>query len=222
MKILVLAAMDKEINLLLDLLQNPEELQVEDIKVWKGTVGNKRLFVGKCGIGKVNSALTTDKLLRTLSPDIVINSGVAGGAGTPIGEVIVADNVTYHDVWCGPGTAYGQADGLPLLMKPSEEILAIAQRYGLKTGQICSGDKFISTADEIKFIREKFPEVKAVDMESASIAQTCILNGIPFAIVRVVSDTPGEGENINQYKDFWENAPKKTFAALTRILQALE
>lgn len=222
MKILLLAAMDKEINLILNQLQQSREINEKGIIYWKGKIGSHEVFVSKCGIGKVNSALNTYKFLEILKPELVINSGVAGGAGSPIGEVVVAERVAYHDVWCGPGTEYGQADGLPLFMKPSESVLRIAERENFTTGLICSGDKFISTPAEIQFIKSKFPCVSAVDMESASVGQTCEMCGTPFAIIRVVSDTPGEGENISQYKDFWDAAPKKTFDVITKILNNLK
>ena len=221
MKILVLAAMDKEINLLINILSEIKEEFTDDIHVYRGGIGHHEVIVAKCGIGKVNSAINTYKMLEAFHPDLVINSGVAGGAGTPIGSVIIADRIAYYDVWCGPGTEYGQADGVPLFMEADSRILKAAKENSLNTGLICSGDKFVSTAEEISFIRSKFPEVKAVDMESASIAQVCTLNGTPFAIIRVVSDTPGEGENITQYKDFWTIAPEKTFQALTLVLNSL-
>lgn len=222
MKILILAAMDKEINLLLNLLKNPAESTLEGNKIWSGKIFNHDVCLSKCGIGKVNSALNTYRFIKRLEPELVINSGVAGGAGSPIGTVMVADRVAYSDVWCGPGTEYGQADGFPLFLEPSDKVLKLACDSGMATGLICSGDKFISTAEEISFIRGKFPDVKAVDMESASIAQTCILCNVPFAIIRIISDTPGEGENISQYKDFWTKAPEKTFEVLSKLLEKIE
>lgn len=226
MRILLLAAMDKEINLLLDTLQNPEDLKTDNQVAWLGKIGNHGVLISKCGIGKINSGISTFNMINQFHPDLVINSGVAGGAGVPIGTLLIADRVAYHDVWCGPGTIYGQADGFPLYMLPSPKILNLCDSidfsYEITKGLICSGDKFISTPEEIKFIKSKFPDVKAVDMESASIAQVCNMYGIPFAVVRVVSDTPGEGENISQYKDFWKSAPSKTFMVLTEILKNLK
>lgn len=217
--------MDKEIDLILNILQNPGEENEYGVKFWHGKIGKNQITLTKCGIGKVNSALNTLKLIQLIHPDLVINSGVAGGAGIPIGSVLIADKVSYNDVWCGPGTVYGQADGMPLYMKPSKKILDLFENLKLEiqplVGLICSGDKFISTAEEITFIRSKFPDVKAVDMESASIAQTCISTGTEFAIIRVVSDTPGEGENISQYKDFWNLAPQQSFKVLKKILENL-
>lgn len=221
MKVLLLAAMDKELNLMINILENPVETKLGDKIIWEGKVKNHRIFATKCGIGKVNSAVNTQILINNLHPDLVINSGVAGGAGLSIGSILVADKVAYHDVWCGPGTLYGQADGLPLFMTPDQYVLSLTKDSLCAIGLICSGDKFISSAEEIAFIRSKFPEVKAVDMESASIAQTCILNDTPFAIIRVVSDTPGEGENISQYEDFWSTAPEKTFSIVKKILATL-
>lgn len=218
MKILILAAMDKEISLLTNLISNPSLIQISGLEVWQGIISGSEIFISKCGIGKVNSAVNTLKLIQEIHPELVINSGVAGGAGLPVGSVLVADRVAYHDVWCGPGTVYGQADGVPLYMLPDEGVLNIARKNDVVSGLICSGDKFISTPEEIKFIREKFPDVKAVDMESASIAQTCFLCHVPFSIVRMVSDTPGEGENISQYLDFWKNAPLKTFSVLKEVI----
>lgn len=222
MKILLLAAMDKEIDLLLNILTDIKVHERGILKYWEGFVGNHLVWIAKCGIGKVNSALNTLLLIQEIKPDLVINSGVAGGAGIPVGSILMADKVCYHDVWCGPGTTYGQADGLPLFMLPCDKILNMSRSLDIDLGLICSGDKFISKSEEIAFIRSNFPEVKAVDMESASIAQTCVLNNVPFAIIRVVSDTPGEGENISQYKDFWAKAPQKTFSIIKDILNLLE
>lgn len=221
MKILILAAMDKELNLLLNLLDQPVEKTISSGNVWAGHLDDKEIYLSKCGIGKVNSAINTYRLIHAIKPDLVINSGVAGGAGVAIGTILVADRIAYDDVWCGPGTEFGQADGMPLFMEPDKAVLNKTQSIGLTHGLICSGDKFISKPEEIAFIRSKFPDVKAVDMESASIAQACILSHTRFAVIRIVSDTPGEGENISQYKDFWATAPEKTFSALSDLLRVL-
>lgn len=226
MKILILTAMDKEMQLVLNLLHQPVEIIIDGVSAFQGYIDSHEIIVSKCGIGKVNAALKTLTLIRAISPDLVINSGVAGGAGVPVGTLLIADKVAYDDVWCGPGTTYGEADGFPLFFLPSDRILQIS-KAGIRDnevcfGLICSGDKFISTHEEISFIRTHFPEVKAVDMESAAIAQACYFTGTPFAIIRVVSDTPGEGENISQYQDFWKDAPHKTFKAVKTIIEAIK
>lgn len=225
MRIAILAAMDKELSLLLSIMPGYEEIEIEGRKYYRGNIGGKEIVAGKCGIGKVNAALNTYRLIEAVRPDLVINSGVAGGASSEIhiGDVLIADKVAYHDVWCGPGTEYGAADGFQQYFYPSKEIIENCRAEEDKAvfGLICSGDKFISRAEEVKEIRSHFADVLAVDMESASIAQTCEICNVPFLIVRVMSDTPGEGDNISQYKDFWGDAPKKTFACVERIIKSL-
>lgn len=113
MKIAILAAMDKEVQLLLTLLERPLEMQFENILLQYGYVGEHEVFIAKCGIGKVNSAINTYRIIKAVNPDFVLNSGVAGGAGIPIGSLLIADKICYYDVWCGPGTEWGEADGFP-------------------------------------------------------------------------------------------------------------
>lgn len=227
MKIAILVAMDKELNLFLPQLENHKENEAEGIRVYTGSIGKHDIILTKCGIGKVNSAITTFAVIKTFEPDLVVNTGVAGGAGNgvKIGQLLVADYASYHDVWCGPGTEIGAFDGGSVFLPADTRIVNLAHQllspsdtvYGL----ICSGDKFISSAKEVAEIKKNFPSAKAVDMESASIAQVCMILGVPFNILRVVSDTPGEGENVSQYQNFWTEAPQKTFSAVRQILEKL-
>lgn len=225
MKILILVAMDKELLLVREIMENPVNRDIDGMSVLHGSVYGHEIYLAKCGIGKVNAAVNAFRIVDSVHPDLVINSGVAGGAGIPVGTVLVADKVAYSDVWCGPGTVYGEADGCPLYFVPDHRVTDLIDQDKdetmIVTGLICTSDKFISTPEQISFIRSHFPEVKAVDMESAAIAQVCLLSHTPFNIVRVVSDTPGEGENLSQYEDFWSQAPRKTFNILKTILKNL-
>lgn len=223
MKILLLAAMDKEVSLLRNILTNVSSSKIEFGEVFVGNIGAHMVVIAKCGIGKVNAALNCLRLLEEFKPDLVINSGVAGGVYVPVGTILIADKIAYNDVWCGPGTRFGQADGLPLYMKPEEKLLELARQNidNVMFGLITTGDEFIATKEKVKEIIDHFPEVKAVDMESAAIAQTCILSSIPFAIIRIVSDTPGEADNVSQYENFWKEAPEKTFNVLKLLLSKL-
>lgn len=226
MRIAILVAMDKELSLLMHAMPEYKEEKIGENIYYRGEIGGKEVVAGKCGIGKVNSALRTAALLREVKPDLVLNSGVAGGADASmsVGSVLIADKVAYHDVWCGPGTEYGAADGMPVYLMPDPESLDEAKRIfsdtdGIRYVLICSGDKFIHLAEEVKEIKGHFPEALAVDMESASIGQTCIMAGVPFLIVRVMSDTPGSGDNLSQYKNFWGEAPSKTFDCVRRLIE---
>lgn len=226
MKIGILAAMDKEVALLIPLLKDMQEIEIDKKKAYMGKVGNHEVCVMKCGIGKVSSALNAYRLIEYFHPDLVINSGVAGGAdpSMKVGSLLIATEAAYHDVWCGPGTKWGQIDGMPERFKMDKDVIDSCRKEAspdVRFGLICSGDRFISKVEEVDFIKSVYPDALACDMESASIAQSCQDCGVPFAVIRVVSDTPGQADNISQYKNFWIEAPEKTFQSLKSIFESL-
>ncbi|MCM1029496.1 MAG: 5'-methylthioadenosine/S-adenosylhomocysteine nucleosidase [Pseudoflavonifractor sp.] len=211
-RIAILAAMDKEVALLRD---------------FAGKLGGADVIVTKSGIGKVNAALATRNIIDSFRPGLVISTGVAGGTGHQAGilDVVVANRLAYHDVWCGPGTEPCVPDGFPPYFTPSLELLALpslAPRPGVMHGLICSGDSFISRPEEVAEICRKQPDVMAVEMESTAIAHACAAAGVPMIAVRVVSDTPGaHDDNASQYENFWEAAPQRTFAVISALLSDL-
>lgn len=227
MKIAVISAMRKELDLMLPMLRDVTEYNADGLKIWEGEIGGHEIVLTQCGIGKVNAAINTYKVLTRFNPNLLINTGVAGGTSlrTEIGDVLVADYVAYHDVWCGPGTEPGQADGFDVFMQCDSRIIDIAYQElsgnRLQVGLICSGDKFISEKYEVDEILKIFPEAIAVDMESAAIAQVCSMKNTKFNIIRVISDTPGSGRNIDQYQSFWSEAPEKTFKLVEAILKKI-
>lgn len=218
--------MQKELNLLLPLLQNHRIEQSQGMTFHLGTIQGKQVCAMQCGIGKVNAALGTRALIDFFHPAAVINTGVAGGAGNAasILDVVIGEQVAYHDVWCGPGTQWGEAAACPPRFKADPRCLKITSSWHdphIKTGLIASGDIFVADNATVQRIRNLYPEVLAIDMESAAIAQTCHLAGVPFLSIRVVSDTPGAADNISQYQNFWEDAPQHTFECLKRIIDQL-
>ena len=222
MKIAIIAAMSKELALLLPLIKDGSTVKANGMTFHTGNIGSHEVIATECGIGKVNAAIGTLTLIECFHPDIVINTGVAGGTGSgaSILDVVIADRVAYHDVWCGPGTIAGQAAGCPSTFDcqlPDE----IFKDMDIKRGLVASGDIFISRAEEVKKIRSLYPDAMAVDMESAAIAHVCYLKGVPFVCIRVISDTPGSADNIAQYENFWTDAPAHTFATLTTLLDRL-
>lgn len=226
MKIGIIVAMSKELNLLMESIDGIKKEEIGRYKFYIGNIGSNEIYAMQCGIGKVNSAIGTMTLIEKFAPDLIINTGVAGGAGNEVRQmdIVICERIAYHDVWCGPGTDYGEASGFPLYFKSEESIVEMTKKsfakQSFKYGLICSGDKFVSSQQEIDCIKSHFPDVTAVDMESASIAQVCQMMKVPVFIMRVISDIPGiETDNISQYENFWETAPKHTFIALSEILK---
>ena len=171
--------------------------------------------------GKVNAAVNALTLIEHFKPSVVINTGVAGGTGAArVGDVVVADRIAYHDVWCGPDTIHGQAAGCPrhFISTFSDNIF---EGLHIRRGLVASGDIFVSKPSEVRHILDLYPDAVAVDMESAAIAHVCHLKQVSFLCVRVVSDTPGGEDNISQYENFWQDAPQHTFEVIDTVVARL-
>ncbi|MCM1450626.1 MAG: 5'-methylthioadenosine/adenosylhomocysteine nucleosidase [Clostridiales bacterium] len=226
MKIGIIVAMSKELNLLLPLMENKVTVSHNNIDFHCGTIGPHRIFAMQSGIGKVNAAIATQTMIDVFTPELIINTGVAGGTGTGAGvmDVVVGERIAYHDVWCGPGTIWGQAAGCPRYFTSVPQLVKMSifdQDSSVHRGLIASGDIFVSKPEEVERFRELYPDVMAVDMESAAIAHVCHLKGTPFFAMRVISDTPGSDDNISQYENFWDRAPEHTFDLLRKMLNDL-
>ncbi|MBQ6080224.1 MAG: 5'-methylthioadenosine/adenosylhomocysteine nucleosidase [Muribaculaceae bacterium] len=225
MKIGIIVAMRKELDLLLPLLQNSEESRMSGFEFHRGKVGRHDVMVMQCGIGKVNAAMGALMLVNNFSPNYVINTGVAGGADKSVNvmDMVAGARVAYHDVWCGPESELGQVQGLPLYFEGAERLLELLpERDDIHKGLICSGDQFIDTMEQVERIKGNFPDALAVDMESGAIAQVCYLNKVPFLALRVISDSPGAShDNTRQYLDFWNDAPQETFLQLQDMINKL-
>lgn len=210
MKIGIIVAMDKELQQLQHLF------------------GDDRVVVEKCGIGKVNAALGTAEMIRKYQPDVIVSSGCAGGNGDDINvrDVVVGAEVSYHDVYCGSAVEYGQVQGLPARYKAVPQLLEKACRlqgegFSVHPGLIVTGDWFVDSKDKMRDILSHFPDAKAVDMESAAIAQTCYKYGVPFISFRVVSDIPLRDTNASMYHDFWNTVADNSFHVTKTFVESL-
>ena len=225
MRIGIIVAMRKELDLLLPLLQDSEESRMSGFEFYCGKMGRHDVMLMQCGIGKVNAAMGTLMLVNNFTPNYAINTGVAGGADTKVNvmDVVAGARVAYHDVWCGPESVLGQVQGLPLYFEGAKRLIdLVPERDHIHKGLICSGDQFIDTIEAVNRIKGNFPDALAVDMESGAIAQVCHLNKVPFLALRVISDSPGAShDNTKQYLDFWTDAPQETFMLLKDIITNL-
>ena len=205
MKIGIIVAMDSEYRQLKDRFGGPD------------------IRLVRAGIGKVNAAISTIELIRRYSPDCIINTGVAGGLDNclDIMDVVTADRICYHDVWCGYGNAAGQVQGLPVYFNCDKDLVDSAREFSNHVGLLCSGDQFIDSREKGRAIKDAFPEALAVDMESAAIAQVCLLDSIPFLTMRVISDAPESGTNAAQYENFWQTVSDSSFNAVCNVIDQI-
>lgn len=218
--------MEKEMQLLLPLIENKESRICDTFTIHSGTIANNNVCAMVCGIGKVNAALGCLAMIHEFKPDLIINTGVAGGTGAAkVLDVAVATAVGYHDVYCGPDCTYGRVLGCPPVFNTDKRVtehLASKQIPTLKFGTIASGDIFVDSRQTVDRILDLYPDAVGVDMESGAIAQTCHRFNVPFVCLRVISDTPGEvADNGAQYDSFWAAAPRETFEIIRDLVNEL-
>lgn len=212
MKIGIIVAMDKEFAQLQKVFGNDSNIVLQ-----------------KCGIGKVNAAIGATMMIEKHHPDVIISSGCAGGADPSlnVGDVVVAMETTYHDAYCGDNCAYGQIMGMPKRYELADKLLAIVQQFGsdchaITMGLTVSGDWFVDSREKMREIMQHFPEAKAVDMESCSIAQVCYTFGVPFVSFRIISDVPLKDHKAEMYFDFWDRLADGSFDVTHRFVERLQ
>lgn len=226
-KVGIIVAMTSEYGLVKSLLDKGKERLVRGIPFIEGRIGEVDVVLAKSGIGKVCAAVGTLEMIRQYNPDVIVNTGVAGGIDplTRVMDIVIGQNMVYHDVWCGEGNEYGQVQGLPARFVSDKKLydlaLSVEHDGNVYGGLICSGDRFVTDKAELTAIKKRFPEGLAVDMESTSIAQVCYLCGVPFLSYRIISDTPGVKDHYNQYLNFWEEAPKHSFDMIRKLITVL-
>lgn len=216
MTIALVSAMHEELAALLAAMPDEQPVRAAGREFWVGHLGGQRVVAVLSRIGKVAAATTATVLLERFGASAVVFTGVAGGLGegVAVGDVVVATELLQHDLDASPifpryevplyGRARFAADGaladalaaaarealrdMPTLVGPE----AVAD-FGLLApsvhrGLIVSGDRFVATAAESAALRAALPDALAVEMEGAAMAQVCHDYGVPFAMVRAISD----------------------------------
>ncbi|MDG6897305.1 5'-methylthioadenosine/S-adenosylhomocysteine nucleosidase [Actinobacillus delphinicola] len=229
MKIGIIGAMPQEVEILAGLLEDKTVTKIANCTLYQGKIGNKEIALMQSGIGKVAAAMGTTLLLNIAKPDLVLNTGSAGGVGEglAVGDVVISTETVHHDADVTAfGYAKGQLPACPARFTSDENLVkqiatvAKAQGQHIKFGLIASGDSFIQGGDALMQIKRDFPEVLAVEMEAAAIAQVCGAFAVPFVVVRAISDA-GNGEANISFEEFLPIAAKQSSKMVLALLETL-
>lgn len=227
MKFVIIGAMEEEITLIKDKIDNLENRQLAHLTVFVGNIDNHQVALVQCGIGKVASSAATALLIAEFSPDAVINTGSAGGFDIEldIGDVVIAESLMHHDVDVRHfGYELGQVPNMPASFACDNELVAKAkqaiQTLGeakVKTGLILSGDSFIGSDEAAEQIKQAFPLAKAVEMEGAAIAQVCHTMNVPCVVIRSLSDIAGKTSTVS-FENYLKLAAKHSASLVLTML----
>ena len=230
MRIGIIGAMDIEVRALKDMMDNAVTDKVSSMEFYKGRINGADTVVAVAGVGKVNAAVCAQTMMLRYSPDCIINVGVAGGLSDKlgIGDIAVADAVCEHDMDTTPiGDPKGFISGLNEVYiktdpRVTDMICAAAKARGLnyERGVIASGDQFISTQEQRTVIKSEFNAI-AAEMEGAAIGHAAAMNGVPFAVIRALSDGANE-ESVDDYPTFAKKAAANSVAIITKFLEEVQ
>ena len=207
----IIGAMRIEVETIKSLMEIEETKTISGVEYAKGCLHGKEIVVAVCGIGKVAAAMCAQTMILTYSPDCIINTGVGGSLSSKLNicDIAIAESLVQHDMDTSPlGDPVGLISGINIVNIPADKTVVeklsqcVEKLDGIKSvkGVIASGDQFIASAEKKKFITESFDAI-VCEMEGASIAQVCYTNGVPFGVVRAVSDC-ADGSSHMDYGEF--------------------
>lgn len=227
-KIVIIAAMDEEVNAILNKMQTVKENTNSKITFYEGKINQKEFIITKSGVGKVNAARTTQWLIDNFEVECIINIGSAGSLNEEldIGDIVIGKNLVQHDFDI---TAFGHEKGYITEtgkdFKSSSNLIELFENYintskpdyNIVLGTIASGDIFVTSNDMKDKIRSKF-NADCVEMEGAAIAQVCTLNDIEYIVLRSISDKPN-GSNQIEFDKFLNLASNRCAELLIKVLE---
>jgi len=224
----VVGAMPEEVDRLSSGLSGAEELAAGPYRVARGLLEGASVVVAQCGIGKVNAAALTQYLV-SLGVGGVVFTGVAGALDPDlrVGDVVIGVDAVQHDVdVTGLGYAPGEVPGTgtafasdPRLVGLAEEAARDLEGVRVVKGRVASGDLFVADPVVGDRIRRAFGAVCA-EMEGAACAQVCAAWGVPFVVVRSISDTADHAAEVD-FRSFTSLAAARAEALVRGLLRRL-
>ena len=200
MKLGIIGAMRVEVETLCRNMTNLTTVDRAGMTFNQGELEGVPAVVVECGVGKVNAAMCVQILCDCFGVTHVINTGIAGSlcAELDIGDLVISRDAMYHDFTChdlNPNYVVGQIPGLSVIRFPADEkLIACAEKAAkmtdtphVRVGTVASGDQFVSN----KALKEQIianTGAYCTEMEGAAIAHAAWRNGVPFVIIRAISD----------------------------------
>lgn len=225
-KLGIIGAMAQEVETLLGVMENQTAVKKAGSTFYEGTLEGCPVAVVQCGVGKVNAALCAQILCDCFGVTHLVNTGIAGSlcGDLDIGDLLVSTDAMYHDFDCVHfGYEYGKVPGMDTLAFPADKAMVELAYAAAETvnpghtrlGRVASGDQFVAD----KALKERiiaFTQGLCTEMEGAAIAQTAYRNGLPFVILRAISDKADDSAEMD-YPTF-ERIAAHRCAEVTRLL----
>ena len=222
-----MGAIPEEIDGVVKLLSNKKKYEIGNRNYYTGEINNQQVVVVFSRIGKVAAATTVSTLIIKFNITELIFTGVAGAidSSLKIGDIVLAKNLVQHDMDAEPLFPKFEIPLLKKSYFDSDQNLLDISSNAIKTllednylhqvisvedlnkfdihspklhiGLIASGDLFFSTTEQKDDLQKMLPDVLCVEMEGAAVAQVCYEFGLPFTVIRTISDEANESATVD-------------------------
>lgn len=206
-----------------------EKTRIEGI--YLANVSGHEVYICESGIGKVNAAISAQRLIDIFDVRYLINSGVAGCLTKELStcDAVIAKELTYHDFTPldildrnSPFASRFKADEklIDIAVKACDELIKNGETFKYIVGNVVSGDCFVNDGNKAKQLREDFGAF-CTEMEGAAIAHVAVVNKIPFAVIRTASDFADENADIS-FEEVEKTAARRASYIVTKMLEGIE
>lgn len=229
-KLGLIGAMNEEIELLIKHMDNVTETVKAGITYREGRFFGKDVVVCRSGVGKVNAAVCTQIMIDTFGVQAIVFTGVAGALDPEldIGDIVVSTECMQHDM---DVTALGFARGVipyedTSVFVADAELRKLAYEASMrlfpgnaKQGRVLSGDQFIASRETVRQLHEEL-QGACTEMEGASVAQVCSMNGVPYVVIRSMSDKADGSAHVN-FAEFTVTASENSYRIVEELVKQL-
>lgn len=228
----IIAAEEEEMIEIKNLMKNINEKKIYNLDFIIGEIEERKCVLVKCGVGKVNAARTVQILIDNFDIQNIINIGSAGAVNEKLNvqDIVIAKDLVQYDFDITQVGNYekGEICEIGKFIKSDEKLIKLCEKtinqmenkeFNIKIGTIASADMFCADPKKACKIRKEF-NAECVEMEGAAIAQVCMLDNIPFLVIRGISDTPN-GNNKMDFHTYLKIVSKTVAKILKSVISKM-
>lgn len=219
----IMGAMPEEMEKIISAIENKEIVERGGRIYYRGELFGQDVVAVFSRWGKVAAATTATNMILEFNIDRIIFTGVAGAISPElkVGDIVIGERLYQHDMDARPlmrrfeipltgKTSYEtpqqnvdtMAQAVHNFLKNNREFRQLLTEQHISnvkmlTGDIASGDLFISSTEMKHALIKNLPSVVCAEMEGAAVAQVCDDYGVPLIVVRVISDAADEEAHIS-------------------------
>lgn len=223
----IIAAMPEELKAITSRMDCVSVRQIANVQMHIGRLGKTEIVIALAGVGKVAAAIASTLLCQVYQPEVLLNIGVAGGLldEQQVGDLVFSDEVVQADFDTSP---IDGPEGIGKVFKADQMLLSLleqaAEEAGIpyRVGTVATQDLFMARKEDYERLMKYFPASACSEMEGGAVAQAAKAFGIPFVVIRSLSDVAVHDDNPVEFSTFVQASSKKAadlFEAFIRIWQ---